>query len=350
MAMKLTLITAVILFADVAHAGASDVRHVAPAEAAPDAALVLTATVSRAWETTIEVRYRPVGTVAWANAEFRREGETDYSATIPAASVRPPGLEYFIVDHFASAESPQQVSVYRDRQPVWKERMLERRKHRRARVRLAGEYVDYGSREIREHTIPDRYYRLDADFSYLLLGFPLKSLRFGYTRMLGSTPHSSRGQDLGCGETASADDCTFDAGFKVGGWFELRFAIRDGIELDARGMVMATSEGFNVGGRGEFRVGVEDSTHVALGGETIADVGSTAFVRLGWGTVPGFPMAATVEVTDFPAQHRAAAVRLLYDIARPLEGGLRVGLRFGYQARDQQVGGLTAGLNTTLDF
>ena len=69
--------------------------------------------------------------------------------------------------------------MYRDDKTVWRERVLERRDHRRARVRLAGEYVDFGSREIRDHAIPDRYYRLEADFSYLLLGFPLKSLRLG---------------------------------------------------------------------------------------------------------------------------------------------------------------------------
>ncbi len=339
-----------MLLAHAASAHASNVRHVAPAEAAPGSALVLTAKVSRAWETTIEVRYRPLGTIPWASAEFRREGDTEYTATIPADQVRPPGLEYFIVDHFASAEHPHRVNVYQDRNSLWREHVLERRSNRRARVRLAAEYVDFGNREIRDHDIPDRYYRLDADFSYLLLSFPLKSLRFGYTRMLGETPLSSRGQDTGCPAGADAETCTFDAGFKVGGWFELGFAIRDGIELDARGMVMATSEGFNVGGRGEFRVGLADSTHVALGGESIADVGNAAFVRLGWGTVPGFPMAATVEVTDFPAEHRAAAVRLLYDVARPMEGGFRVGLRLGYQARDQQIGGITVGLNTTLDF
>jgi hypothetical protein len=339
-----------MLLASAGSARASNVRHVAPAEANPGSALVLTATVSRAWETTIEVRYRPLGATAWASAEFRREGDTEYTATIPSETVRPPGLEYFIVDHFASAEDPHRVNVYQDRKTLWRESVLERRGDRRARVHLSAQYVDYGSREIREHDIPDRYYRLDADFSYLLLNFPLKALRFGYTRMLGETPYSSRGQDTGCPAGGDAEECTFDAGFKVGGWFELGFAIRDGIELDARGMVMATSEGFNVGGRGEFRVGVVDSTHVALGGESISEVGNAAFVRLGWGTVPGFPMAATVEVTDFPAEHRATAVRLLYDVARPFEGGFRVGLRLGYQARDQQVGGVTAGLNTTFDF
>src|SRR5690606_32920271 len=120
--------------------------------------------------------------------------------------------------------------------------------------------------------------------------------------------------------------------------------------IDARGMVMATQSGFNVGGRGELRIGDSLGTHLGLGAEIIADVGASALVRLAWGTVPGLPMAATVEVGNFPASHRDTAVRLVYDIARPFPNGFRIGARIGYQARTQQIGGVTLGLNTSLDF
>jgi hypothetical protein len=113
---------------------------------------------------------------------------------------------------------------------------------------------------------------------------------------------------------------------------------------------MATQTGFNVGGRAELRIGDSEGTHLGMGLETIADVGTGGLVRLAWSTVPGFPMAATVEVTDFPASHRDTAVRLVYDVARPFPGGFRVGARVGYQARDQLVGGITLGLNTSLEF
>ncbi len=61
-------------------------------------------------------------------------------------------------------------------------------------------------------------------------------------------------------------------------------------------------------------------------------------------------MAATVEITNFPAPDRALAIRLMYDISRSFSNGFRLGARVGYQARDQQVGGLSLGLNTTLEF
>jgi hypothetical protein len=115
-------------------------------------------------------------------------------------------------------------------------------------------------------------------------------------------------------------------------------------------MVQATPVGFNVGGRGELRIGPEQGSHVALGGEAVVDVGSMAFFRLGWDTVPALPMAATIELTDFPATHRATAVRLIYDVGHPFANGLRVGARVGYQARDQGIGGATLGTNLSFEF
>jgi hypothetical protein len=199
-------------------------------------------------------------------------------------------------------------------------------------------------------SVPDRYLRIDADFTYRVLRFPLHSLRFGYTRLVGQVPESSRGDDGSCDGATDASMCTFDAGFKVGGWFEIGLQLVDGVNLDARGMVMATSEGFNIGGRGEFRLGYREATHVAVGAEVVADTGATGFFRLGWGTVPRFPMSATVEVTNLPATHRATGVRLIYDVYHPMDEGFTVGLRVGYQARDQLIGGVSGGLTMAYDF
>lgn len=354
---SLLLLPALLALGSTADA-APRLRHVPPAEAPPAAALELLASVGQAWESSLELRYRAIGSVEWHSAMFTRRGDSAFAVTIPAEAVAPPGLEYFILGtrpdgstvlHFASAEHPHPVRVFPAPLELRQERYLARYEHRRASIHLAGEYVDYGSRRFGDTLLPDRYYRIDAGVSYRLLRFPLASLRFGYTHLIGETPLSSRGDDGWCEPTATSS-CTIEAGLKGGGWFELRFSIRDGIELDTRGMVMATQEGFNVGTRGELRLGNERGNHLALGTEIIADVGTAGFVRLGWGTVPDLPMAATVEVTDFPAPHRAAAVRLVYDVARPLANGLLLGARVGYQARDQRVGGVTLGLNTTFDF
>lgn len=329
------------------------VRHVPPSQAAPTQALRLEADVDHGWEAPLELRYRSIGDDAWQSVRFQRQTEDQYVAVVPAGAMAPPGIEYFLVSvdegterpHFASAADPHPVRIYQGADDRRRERELALYGDRRARVQLRADHVDFGSRELGGKTIADRYLRVDADFTYRVLSLPLHSLRFGYTRLLGDTPGEGT-----CAPDQTEEQCTFEAGFKVGGWFELRFAFAEGVQVDTRGMVIATPEGFNVGGRGEVRLGTEDATHVAVGGELVADVGSAGFFRLGWGTVPGFPMAATVELTDFPASHRPTAVRLLYDVAHPFEGGFRIGVRAGYQARDFRTGGLSLGLATTMDF
>lgn len=334
------------------------VRHVPPAEAPPSAPLTLSTAIDRAWESELAVRFRLFGTTAWQTAEFTRKTEDTYVATIPATSVQPPGVEYFIVSvsgsgetaHFASPSQPHRVNVYRDPVELRQMRQLQRHNGHRAQARVLAEYVDYGTREIAGKELADNYYRVDADVGYRVLRFPLKSLRFGYTHLIGTTPRSSRGDDGSCMPSNTVEECTLEAGLKGGGWFELGFLIGEGVEIDTRGMVMATQEGFGVGGRGEVRIGDSLGSHFAFGGEAVNDVGFSGYVRLAWNTVPMLPMAATVEVNNFPAPSRATAVRLIYDISRAFQNGLRVGGRIGYQARDQAIGGVTVGTHATFDF
>ncbi|HEY4058793.1 MAG TPA: hypothetical protein VGM39_19400, partial [Kofleriaceae bacterium] len=194
--------------------------------------------------------------------------------------------------------------------------------------------VDFGSRELPGSTssVVDRYYRVDADVAYRFWVYPIEELRVGYTRLLGNV-----------------DDGP-DKGFRVGGWFELGLAPVEGVRVDARAVVMATQSGAALGFRGEMRLGDRDASHVAAGIEYLADVGTSGFFRLGWGTVPGVPMAATVEVTNLPSDDKDIGVRLYYDIAHAVAPGVRLGIRVGYAARDQEHYGFTSGGNVVMDF
>lgn len=330
-------------------AGAQSIVHVPPAEVEAGTALVLEAEVDRAWEGELIVRYRAQGRARWHVTRFEKTDD-GFLATLPATVVEPPGVEYFIDGAFATAQHPHRVAVYESDSAVRVRRELDHVRGRRARARVAGEWVSYGARDARNtdgqtETARDLYYRLEADFTYRVLRFPLYSIRFGTTRLLGRTPVTRRDEDA-CG----AADCELDTGFRAGGWFELRFRARRATDLDLRGMALATPTGFGLGARGELRFGDEYGSHVALGVEAIADVGRATWFRLGWDTVDGFPMAATVELTDFPASHRATGVRLLFDIHHPFDSGLRLGARAGYQARDQQIGGATLGASASFEF
>lgn len=351
---------ALILAAAAGPAQAGAVRHVPVAEAEAGRALTVPAKVERGFESTVTLHFRPALAASWKTAEFQRQGE-EWAAVIPAGQMLAPGVDYFIDVRgpdgrpqavFASQEMPHRITVRRSTGDVRRDRELARAAGRRSRFSTMAEWVDFGTRTYEKdgmaRDIPDRYYRVDASYTYLLLAYPLKAFRIGGLRLLGTSPEVVRGDGAECPGTLA--ECDVEAGFKVGGYAELRFAVQEGVEVDTRGTFMATKEGFNVGGRGELRFGVEDGSHVAMGGELLADVGSSAFFRLGWDTVPGIPMTATVEVLDYPADLRAAGVRLVYGLAHPFESGLRLGARVSYQARDELVGGAGAGLTASMDF
>jgi hypothetical protein len=358
---------ALVLVGGMRPARADGVRHLPPAEAIAGSDLVLSADLARASERTLVVRYRARGATAWIELPFARAGERKWEARIPAAAITAPGLEYFLVttaaapasaaaapgavDEVGSAAAPLEVAVSDSPRVLRRARDLARARGRAWRVRVAAERVDYGARSLEGgNDVADSYYRVDADVSYRLLAYPLEEIRFGYTRLEGEVPNAATDPPAACQANPDDDVCRFDAGYKVGGWFELGLAPAEGVRFDARGLFMANQEGFGVGGRAELRVGVADTNHLALGVDVQQKVGVSGFFRLGWLAWAPVSMATTVEVTDMPAPVRATGVRLVQDVYLPLDSGLRLGVRLGYAARDSVLGGATGGLSASFDF
>jgi hypothetical protein len=361
----------ILLLATPAAAQRAWFTHVPPAEAPEGQAVTIEATIDQAWGSTLQLRFRAIGERTWRSEPFQRGTEEGaWRATIPAELVRAPGFEYFVVGagkdgaletHFASEAAPHQVMVYLDQKTLLREQELVRVRRRYARARLSAEIVDFGKREamvpgVGMREFQDYYRRLEAEFMYRVLRFPLHSMRFGVSHLLGATPGFEEPDPMG-GTIDNPDcdlgvTCTTDveAGYRAGGWVEFRLRLGSVVELDARGIVSGTPAGVNVGARFEGRIGAERGTHVALGWEGIIDTGFDVFMRLGWDTVPRFPMSTTISITTMPSPARDPAVRLVYDVLYPMDNGLAVGARLGYQARDQGIGGVTAGLNLSLDF
>ncbi len=325
-------------------AAAEPVRHVAPADALAGTPLELVAEAGAATPQLV-AHVRTAGTSAFTAIELVRRDDAHWVAVVPAAAVVPPGLEYYLEANgqpvFATPAWPHTLAVRLAAEDEREARDLLRSHARRSRIHAQGDWVDFGMRTVNGTKLADRYYRIDADFAYRLWAYPLEELRVGYTRMLGDA------QAMTCSGTAP---CTAQAGFKVGGWFELGLAPIEGVRLDARMMVMATSDGFGVGGRGEARLGNREGSHIAVGVEAIEHIGADGYFRLGWGTVPRFPMTATVEVTNLPAPTQPTGIRLYYDVAHEVAPGVHLGVRIGYAARVAQVAGITGGLGATVDF
>jgi len=337
------LVVATAIGARARAAEAAVVRHVPPADVTAGEPLELVAEAPPATP-TLTLHYRSAGSGAFQSLELVRRGERQWIAVVPASAVAPPGIDYYLAAGdepvFASAAWPHTMPVTATVHEERRGRDLVRSRGRRSQIHTSFDWVTYGSPTQGGARLVDRYYRIDADFAYRLWAYPLEELRVGYTRLLGETPS----------ETCTQDPCTDDAGFKVAGWFELGLAPLEGVRLDGRVMVMATQSGFQPGARGEVRLGVREASHVALGFEYLADVGSSGFFRLGWGTVPDLPMSATVEITNLPDAGRDTGVRLYYDIARALAHGVRIGVRVGYAARRQEIAGFTGGASASVDF
>jgi hypothetical protein len=340
--MKHIIICIVMLAAP---AYAERVTHVPTAEADAGKDLELVALASPAVPKLV-LHFRQEGAAQFEAQELTRNDTGSWIAVVPAAKVVAPGLEYYLdaggTPVFASAEAPHKTRVATTETAYRRARDEARAKHRRSRIHTSAEYVDYGKRA---NGLVDRYYRIDADFSYRTWAYPLEEIRVGYTRLIGEK-ESNEFADCGTPEPS----CNVDAGFKVAGWFEVGLAPFEGVALDSRMMVLATQTGFSVGGRGELRVGVRDGTHVASGVEYMADVGTAGFFRFGWGTVPKTPMSATVEITKVPAKTADLGIRFYYDLTRQINDTLRLGVRIGYAAREQELGGVTAGGQAIVDF
>lgn len=328
-------------------ATAAPVRHVPPADVTAGTPLELVAEAPPATPKLL-LHYRNIGMGAFETIELVRRADGKWVVVVPPAAVVVPGIEYYLDAGgeivFASPQWPHTIPVHASPGEQRRARDLARVEAARSRVHGSAEYVDYGTRTVGGERLVDRYYRLDADFSYRLLAYPLEELRFGYTRLLGDT------ETLDTSMCGSAMRCTAEAGYKVGIWVELGLGVIEGVRVDGRILVMATQSGFKIGGRVEGRLGILDASHVAVGIESMADVGTNGYFRLGWGTVPGLPMAATVEVSNMPDADRPTGVRLYYDIARDVGHGVRLGLRAGYAARNHAVAGFTSGANAVWDF
>ena len=332
--------TAILVVLASAPAWAEPVRHVPPGEAQAGAPVELVVEVAPTTPALV-AQVRSGGDPQFHAVEMVRRDDTHWVAVVRAEA---PELQYYIeaggAPVFATRDWPHTLSVHLTDAAERQSHDLLRSGGSRYRMHSSYEYVDFGKHTLADgSTFLDHYYRIDAYLDYRLWAYPLEEIRFGYTWLTGDTDQMCKPGEAIC-----------HAGFKVSGWGELGLGPVEGIQLDVRGIAFAAQDGFDLGTRIEARLGSRDASHVALGGEYLAEVGAAGYFRLGWATVPGTPMAATVEVTNMPDKRSAPGVRFYYDIAREIGGGVKVGVRVGYAARNQQVAGVTGGGGVTWDF
>lgn len=345
-----------------------DVKHMPVVQATSRDAISVRVSAPSQEQPELHLYYRGFSAETWNDLKFQRQGADMFVAVIPADAVATPGVEYFIAQAlrgnagqesvFASAAAPHRILVRMDTQAEQEEQILNSHRGRRSKVHVATEWVNFGDRretgtlddgsEV-EYVVADNYLRVDLDFTYRLIKLPIRSLRFGYTRLVGDA-RVGRASDECFGASEHSGECSEEVGYKVGGWFEVGFGLRSATSIELRGMVLATAAGFTVGGRSELRIGDRDGTHLAGGLEMMADVGSSLFLRMGWDSVPDYPMALTIAGSDVPSRESEFGVRVIYSVAREVYEGLRLGVRLNYQSRDESTGALGGGLTSSFEF
>jgi hypothetical protein len=322
------------------------IYHLPASEAPVSESLIVKAKIMAAWHfARAEVFYRRSGSQAYKSTTLERSSTGGYAATIPAREVEPPGVEYYIVSkdkqgkqrqHFASPANPHLVTVRGKPETQRMMNDLARHQGNHSRAKVSFTYIDFGKRanmaEGREYS--DNYWQLELDYTYRILKIPYY-IRLGYRRLRSTSQGSLREPIFGL------DQDQIDPGIDFG-FAELKFRLDDLVGLKAKIILGATREGFAIGGGGALRIGYDPGTHVVMIFEGAQDLGWTALLRLAWDTVEGFPMGASVGVTNYPG-NGDTAVQLLFDVEMRLFEPVVLALRTGYQARDYRVGGPAIG-------
>ena len=107
--------------------------------------------------------------------------------------------------------------------------------------------------------------------------------------------------------------------------------------------------GFGAGFEGRIRIGREDGTNLVLGSGFTKGIGNKNDLTLSWDRVQGWPMAASVIVTNEPVM-ADYGVRFLYQVGRSVTDYCDLSARLSYQLRDINHNGFGLGLSTSFHW
>ena len=286
----------------------------------------------------VVVRARPRGSRAHPTEVVATTTSRGMAARLPESLAVPPGIEYWVVERahdgtetpvFASERDPHPVTVRDPGSEADDRRALADRGGNLSRVGVSGEWVDFGPRHLAGTPVDDHFYRLEASFTYAFLG-NLEDISVFVGRVRGA------GAQL-AGGVATPIEIGIDYGRGSITW-----RIVPLVHVETSVLFGFSQSGFEYGGAGNIMVGDPAGASLTFGVEGLSSLGWTGRLRLAWLVVRRMPMAASVEVTTFPAG-QDAGVRLEQEIGYVIYPGALVRLRAGYQARTSITGGLGLG-------
>jgi hypothetical protein len=303
------------------------VLHVPPNEAKPGEPIVLRAAVDAPYAEALSVSWRLLDdpTESWHDSAFERSSSGGWFAVIPASA--PPGFAYYIrgrdhqgadVRHFASAEQPHIVRVVPPLQTQLEQAEQTRLASRRQEISLDVLGHNFGNR----YGLRDNYLRGELVFSHRLWR-SLDQISFGIGSIQGRTP------------TMSVPEAPVGSHGSRYGFAQVRWRVHPSVFLDTRIGLGVSHAGFGSNARGVLTLGKPWRSCVQVGGEYIADLGPSAWLRLQWDTAPPLLMGASVVRTDLPgAVLSRFGVYAAYDISYRLANRIAIRGQISYGPRD----------------
>jgi hypothetical protein len=284
--------------------------------------------------------YRPVPMVL--------DGRGHGRARVPDEMIHPPGFAYFIeavgsdrvsVSAHRNAGVPEVVPV-RSRRPGGYD------PRGRSRVRVQSEWVSFDGTSQR-----DWYTLFEGEFLYRLRWLSFHGLRVGYGHYRGE---GGRVEELDRPvDPVAPVEVGYTYGFvetEIHGGELVAVMSRITLGLARENIGDLAANRVNGGFQLRVRIGSEQGTNLVLAGETIPEIGQRAFLGLSWESIPGFPMAAEVHVTDQPVNTGELGVRGVFEVGwEPVEA-IAISARLSYQGRTIDHAGPGLGLAATFDW
>lgn len=314
------------------------IRHLPPSSLVSNEAILRFEVTHPELAGTIVVHARKRGSQDARQIVAMRAGD-GFQAVLPPDVAQPPAVEYWVVERrtngtdvpvFASERAPYHVAIRVLEADEDAQRALADHGGHLSRLGLSGEYVDFGNRQLAggAATTHDRYYRLEASYAYAILS-NVEEVKIAVGVMYGDAATGSIGINYGGGSIT---------------WRALPI-----VRIDTSLLFGFSQNGFEYGGGTSLIIGSPRATTFTLGVEGVSTLGWTGRVRLGWLAVPRVPMAASIEITTYPAG-QDAGVRLLQEIGYEIYPGALIRVRAGYQGRTNVTGGLAIGSDIVLAF
>ena len=235
------------------------------------------------------VHVRNKGAPSYRTFPMTAEGKGFWGATLPAASVNAPSIEYFIeavgtrgrADAVvASAESPRSIDVHPVPKPAAPKKLD-------ATVSLATDYADYN--RLRGN---DRVWQTEGFFAMRFGDTGVRALRSGF------------GVYRGVGGSIDELDVQHLAGRSVGltyGYLEAELGLVRSFSLLGRLAIGLLDDGVAGGGQMLLRIGSDRGTNLLLGAELLGGIGLRTITQLELAVFPRFPILVRSEVSNQPA-------------------------------------------------